>query len=109
MIARRTLLGAAGAAFPLARARAQAWRPAHTVTLLVPFAGGSGTDAVARILADLLAKPLGVPVVVDNRAGANGSIAAQAGYTGVAHLNRAFVAATGRPAEDFRRAQPGRA
>ncbi len=38
-----------------------------------------------------------------------GSIAAQAGYTGVAHLNRAFVAATGRPAEDFRRAQPGRA
>ncbi|AWV20712.1 Hypothetical protein RADP37_04069a (plasmid) [Roseomonas mucosa] len=78
MIARRTLLGAAGAAFPLARARAQAWRPAHTVTLLMPFAGGSGTDAVARILADLLAKPLGVPVVVDNRAGANGSIAAQA-------------------------------
>ncbi|WP_314283233.1 Bug family tripartite tricarboxylate transporter substrate binding protein [Roseomonas gilardii] len=44
----------------------------------MPFAGGSGTDAVARILADLLARQLGVPVVVDNRPGANGSIAAMA-------------------------------
>lgn len=78
MIARRTFLGAAGAALPLMQAWGQAWRPAHTVTLLVPFAGGSGTDAVARILADLLARQLGVPVVVDNRPGANGSIAAMA-------------------------------
>ena len=36
-----------------------------------------------------------------------GSIATRMGYTGVAHLNRAFVAATGRPAESFR--APGRA
>lgn len=34
------------------------------------------------------------------------SIAARTGYTGVAHLNRAFVAATGRPAESFREAHP---
>ena len=78
MIGRRSLLGAA-AALPLvpAAARAQAeWKPSHTVTLVVPFAGGSGTDAVARILADLLGARLGVPVVVDNRAGANGTLGA---------------------------------
>lgn len=46
--------------------------------ILVGFPPGGGTDAIARTLADRLKDQLGVPVVVDNRAGAGGQIAAQA-------------------------------
>ncbi len=46
--------------------------------ILVGFPPGGGTDAIARILAEKLKDPLGVPVVVENRAGAGGQIAAQA-------------------------------
>ncbi|TCZ66546.1 Bug family tripartite tricarboxylate transporter substrate binding protein [Roseicella aquatilis] len=76
-IHRRALL-AAGAALVAAPARAQPWRPARPVTILVPFAAGSGTDAISRILAGLLEPIWGQPVVVENRAGANGALAATA-------------------------------
>jgi tripartite-type tricarboxylate transporter receptor subunit TctC len=49
-----------------------------TVKILVGFPPGGGTDAIARTLADKLKDELGVPVVVENRAGAGGQIAAQA-------------------------------
>lgn len=55
---------------------AQAY-PAGQVTLVVPFAAGSGTDAVARVVSKKLSERLKQPVVVENRAGANGQIAAQ--------------------------------
>ena len=74
MIDRRTLIASAAAMAVAAPARA-AW-PELPITLVVPFAAGSGTDTVARIVAQQLASRLGQGVVVENRAGANGSVAA---------------------------------
>ncbi len=48
--------------------------PAKPVTLIVPFAAGSGTDAVGRVVAQALGARLRQTVVVDNRPGANGQI-----------------------------------
>ncbi|KAF0119947.1 MAG: hypothetical protein FD152_4329 [Xanthobacteraceae bacterium] len=73
-IDRRTLLASAAALAVAAPARA-AW-PERPITLVVPFAAGSGTDTVARIVAQQLSARLGQGVVVENRAGANGSVAA---------------------------------
>lgn len=51
--------------------------PSSAVTMVVPFAAGSGTDAVARIVGKKLGERLKQPVLIDNKAGANGQIAAQ--------------------------------
>ena len=48
------------------------------IKLMVGFPAGGGTDAIARTLADKLKDRLGPPVIVENRAGAGGQIAAQA-------------------------------
>ena len=55
---------------------AQESYPSAPITLVVPFAAGSGTDAVARVVANKLGERLKQPVIVDNRAGANAQIAA---------------------------------
>ena len=48
------------------------------IKVLVGFPPGGGTDAIARVLADKLKDQLGVPVLVENKAGAGGQLAAQA-------------------------------
>jgi tripartite-type tricarboxylate transporter receptor subunit TctC len=56
---------------------AQAQQPA-VIKLMVGFPPGGGTDAIARTLADKLKDQLGATVIVENKAGAGGQIAAQA-------------------------------
>lgn len=75
-ILRAALLGCGLAAAGLCAGQQPHW-PAAPVTLVVPFAAGSGTDAVARTLAQKLAERLAQPVLVDNRPGASAQLAAQ--------------------------------
>jgi len=55
---------------------APAW-PTKPVRILVGFPAGSSPDIAARVLSDALSKVLGQPVIVENKAGASGNIAAQ--------------------------------
>jgi len=64
----------AGAALTAA---AQAW-PAKPIKLIVAYPPGGVSDIVARTLADQLAPALGVPVIIDNKAGASGAIGVDA-------------------------------
>jgi len=57
-------------------ATAQTW-PAKPIRLIVPFAAGSGSDILARILAEIAARSLGQPIVVENQPGAAGLIGAE--------------------------------
>jgi len=72
------------AAIPLlvvtACAMAPSWAqdyPAKQVRVVLPFPAGGGSDLIARVVAQKLTGSLGQPVVVDNRAGASGNIAAE--------------------------------
>ncbi|WP_431285212.1 Bug family tripartite tricarboxylate transporter substrate binding protein [Humitalea sp. 24SJ18S-53] len=78
VFARRAILlaSAAGAVLPL-RARAAGF-PDRTIRIVLPFAPGGNSDIVARLVAPQMAQRLGQAVVVDNRAGAGGSIGASA-------------------------------
>ncbi len=76
---------------------AQAY-PSKAIRLLVPFAPGSSSDVVSRIIAQRLQTTFGQPVLVENRAGAGGAIAAEAvarapadGYTLLTGLSASQV------------------
>lgn len=69
-LAAAALIGAA------APAVAQTY-PTKTITIVVPTAAGGGNDAMARTIAQKLGPMLGQTIIIDNRAGANGSIASE--------------------------------
>jgi len=74
-------LCAAGAALCCAAAISQSTYPTKPIRLVVPFAAGGPSDVIARIIAPKLSEALGQSVVIDNRAGAGGTI----GVGNVAH------------------------
>jgi tripartite-type tricarboxylate transporter receptor subunit TctC len=78
MLTRRALAALPGLALLPAAAGAQAPWPPGPVRGIVPFAPGSATDTLARIFAEAMRDTLGHPIVVENRAGANGLIGGEA-------------------------------
>jgi tripartite-type tricarboxylate transporter receptor subunit TctC len=91
------ILAATCAAAPL---QAQPTYPAKPVTMVVPFGAGSATDGVARLIGQKMSDKLGQPVVMENVAGAGGTIAAARvarapadGYSLLIHTTIALSAA----------------
>jgi tripartite-type tricarboxylate transporter receptor subunit TctC len=68
-------LVAAGAALFSIAASAQGSYPSKAITIIVPFAAGSATDTITRVVAQHLGSALNQTVVVENKPGANGAIA----------------------------------
>lgn len=64
------------ASLALVAATAQAAFPDRPITIVVPYAPGGAADAVARLLATHMGSKLGTSVIVENRAGASGTIGA---------------------------------
>jgi tripartite-type tricarboxylate transporter receptor subunit TctC len=84
---RQVVIGAAAMVVLAAAAQAEDY-PTRPIQVIVPFAGGSASDVVTRIMLDRMTKTLGQPFIVDNRPGAGGnmgtSVAAKAPADGYA-------------------------
>ncbi len=79
MLNRRMLLAGASLSILSFSAKAQStWPDGKTIKGIVPFAAGSATDTIARVYADQMAKTLGTSIIIENRAGANGMLGADA-------------------------------
>jgi tripartite-type tricarboxylate transporter receptor subunit TctC len=93
-----------GAAIAFATAAAATTAPAQNyptraITVIIPFAGGSASDVVSRIMLDKMSKAMGQPIIVENRPGAGGNTgtaaaakAAPDGYTIVGSGSGPFAA-----------------
>ena len=76
-LSRRILLGAAaGLALPALHAQAQEY-PSRPIRLIIGFPPGGSNDVTARILQARLQELLGQPIVIENRPGANATLAAE--------------------------------
>ncbi|WP_288252727.1 tripartite tricarboxylate transporter substrate binding protein [uncultured Hydrogenophaga sp.] len=101
---RRGLLAGALTALTSLMGAAPAWAqapayPSRPITFVVPFAAGSATDQLARALGQSVSTETGQPVVIENKAGASGAIAASAaakaaadGYTVLITTNTTHAA-----------------
>ncbi|MDM0085362.1 tripartite tricarboxylate transporter substrate binding protein [Variovorax sp. J31P179] len=70
-------MATAVAAFSVAVAAIAETYPSRPITIVVPFAAGSATDALTRVIGKRLSERLNQPIVVENRAGANAQVGAQ--------------------------------
>lgn len=78
MLTRRTMMAAtAGLAAATTAGTARAWEPTRPIQLIVGFAPGGGADLAARAAAEAASRHFPTPIVVINRPGAGGAIAAQ--------------------------------
>lgn len=100
MLSRRSALAVLPGALAAGAAVAQPAWPSRSITIIVPFGPGGGTDILARLLAQHIAPALGQSVVVDNRAGATGTVGMAAlararpdGYTLAVAPNGTFAMA----------------
>src|SRR5215213_580738 len=104
MIARRRYIALCGAAvaaqFLLRGARAQAY-PARFVRLIVPFPPGGAVDNAARILAARLSEMWGQQMVIENKGGAGGNIAAHAVLNSEADGYTVYICSIGHAINQF--------
>jgi tripartite-type tricarboxylate transporter receptor subunit TctC len=77
-VSRRAVIGAALAAPAIAKAQLHTAYPSRPVRVIVPFTAAGATDAVGRITAERLGALLGGTFVVENRAGAGGTVGSEA-------------------------------
>src|SRR6188474_22194 len=74
-MSKRVFMGAAVAAVAVLASQpagAQPY-PNRPITVIIPFAGGSASDVVSRIMFDKMSKSMGQPIVIENRPGAGGN------------------------------------
>jgi tripartite-type tricarboxylate transporter receptor subunit TctC len=104
------MLAAAFVGLTISAGVAQTW-PTRTITAIVPLAAGSASDVVGRVVLDQVSRQVGQPIVVENRAGAGGTIganivakAAPDGYTILVYgaLATAHALYTSLPYDTFR-------
>ena len=74
-LTRRTLLATAGAGIVSSNARAADPWPSKPIRVVMPFGAGGSMDVLSRLLAPIVSEQLGQSVVVENRAGATGTVA----------------------------------
>ena len=77
MISRRLLLGTAASLAAATIIRSAIAYPDRPIRMIVPFAAGGNTDILARLVAGPMTERLGRPIVIENRAGAGGSLGAE--------------------------------
>src|SRR5690242_6514518 len=71
-IAARLILAIAFPVMLSGAAQAQTY-PSRPITAIIPFAGGSASDVVSRIMLERMSKSMGQPIIVENRPGAGGN------------------------------------